>query len=82
MVDSVLLLYKNGVSFKRGLEFSIAAGANMTNFGMTVDALVYMNGTTDYLELYAYSDGSGTPTLTLINGSSQTFFQGFLARSA
>ena len=82
IVDAVLLLYKNGSSFKRGAEFSIASGANVTNFGMTVDALVYMNGTTDYLEVYAYSDGSGTPTLTLINGSSQTFFQAFLARSA
>jgi hypothetical protein len=82
MIDSVILLYKNGSSFKRGYEFSIAAGATVTNMGMMISTLVYMNGSTDYLEVYAYSDGSGTPNLTLINGASQTYFQGILVRSA
>ena len=80
MIDSVILLYKNGSVFKRGYEFSIASGANMTNMGMMISTLVYMNGSTDYLEVYAYSDGTGNATL--INGDAQTYFQGVLVRGA
>lgn len=40
--------------------------------------MVYMNGTTDYAELYAYSSGGGTITAD----SNINFFQAFLARAA
>jgi len=80
MIDSIILLYKNGSVFKRGYGFSIASGANMTNMVMMISTLVYMNGSSDYLEVYAYSDGTGNATL--INGDSQTYFQGVLVRSA
>jgi hypothetical protein len=65
-------MYKNGALYK-----------NMGGVGGTVGAasgssLVYLNGSTDFVEVYAYS---GT-TLTLSTGSAATYFQGFLARSA
>jgi len=42
--------------------------------------LVYMNGTTDYIELYAYSVGAGT--LTVSEGSGNTsYLQGFYVRN-
>lgn len=42
--------------------------------------LIYMNGTTDYVELYAYCLGAGT--LTVSEGSGSTsYLQGFYVRS-
>ena len=39
--------------------------------------LIYLNGTTDYVEIYAYISGTG-----LSANNSQTRFSAFLARSA
>jgi hypothetical protein len=44
-----------------------------------VSGLLYMNGTTDYLEIYAYQ---GTISQTIFGRSDQTYFQGFLVRAA
>jgi hypothetical protein len=65
-------LYKNGSEYKRG--------TSSTAFDMLVCCLVYFNGSTDYLELYAYQGGSATT----INGGStfQTWFNGALVRAA
>jgi hypothetical protein len=46
----------------------------------SVSALIYLNGTTDYVELY--SQISGTGTLQIGASSSYTFFSGSLARAA
>jgi hypothetical protein len=51
--------------------------------GSSVSALIYLNGSTDYVELYAYAQVTGT--FTIYGGSqpqSQTFFNGALVRSA
>jgi hypothetical protein len=45
-----------------------------------LSALIYLNGSTDYVELYA--EVSGTGTLDINVGSSLTFLSGFLARAA
>ena len=80
IVDSFVVLRKNGSTVKAGTGITISSGANLTNLNFTVDGLIYMNGTTDYLEIYALSDGTGN--LTVIDTSSSTYFQGFLARGA
>jgi hypothetical protein len=69
-------IYKNGVEFKRGVDIRASlSGAT----GASVSALIYMNGTTDYVELYAYA----AATSPQFEGGQQTaYFQGFLARSA
>ena len=42
-------IYKNGSEFKRGVDIrATLSGAT----GASVSALIYMNGTTDYVELY------------------------------
>jgi hypothetical protein len=70
-------IFKNGSEFKRGAYVAIN-----TPFGQNcpVSALIYLNGSTDYVELYGYLDGSPSP----IFGGNQaiTYFQAFLARSA
>jgi hypothetical protein len=67
-----LMVYKNGTRFKDGN--SVASGGNSSS----LSALIYLNGTTDYLELYVYlTNGQALAAL-----SSATYFQAFLARSA
>jgi len=52
----LVAIYKNGSAFKYGSNFaSVSAGPNST-----ISALIYMNGSTDYLELYANHAGGTT----------------------
>jgi len=48
------------------------------NYVINGSALVYMNGTTDYLTVTCFV----TTGLTILTGANRTYFQGFLARSA
>jgi len=66
------LLYKNGAEAKRG--------SSTTQDNAAVSGLIYLNGTTDYVELYVRQ--SSGATITSETGVSLTYFQGFLARSA
>ncbi len=68
-------IYKNGSEFKRGNQ------SNTSNFvGYVATALIYMNGTTDYLEMYFQQSSGSSATSTA--SSTLTYFQGFLARAA
>lgn len=67
-----ITIYKNGAQEKQGVYGS-------TNFaGTTVSALVYCNGSTDYLEIYVLLGATQVTTAASIT----TYFQAFLARSA
>jgi hypothetical protein len=46
--------------------------------GAVVTALIYMNGTTDYVELYCLLSGGGS----LTGSVNETYFQGNLVRAA
>lgn len=69
-------IYKNGSLIKSGI---VGAAAN-SPYGVNVCGLVYMNGTTDYVELYAYQASGGSRTASA--GANLTYFDGFLARAA
>jgi hypothetical protein len=72
------VLYKNGASINVG-----STGTNNTAVGIvsTISTLIYMNGSTDYLELYAFQNSGGA--LNILNGAGTvSYFQGFLARGA
>lgn len=71
---AIVIIYKNGSENTTGND--INASVNR----LTVSALIYMNGTTDYLELYGWVNGAGT--LSFNGNSSICTFQAFLARSA
>jgi hypothetical protein len=76
-VDERCALYKNGSVYANGGAYISSA---TTNGGLqTISCLVSMNGSTDYLEIYAYTGSSGT---TLYGDSSNTLFNGCLVRSA
>jgi hypothetical protein len=68
-------VYKNGSSYKRGMELSLTSG-NFNTFEPTISATVYMNGTTDYIEIYVYCAGT-SPLL-----QSDRWFDATLIRSA
>jgi hypothetical protein len=71
---TMIRLYKNGSYFYSG-----GAGNNLTNSPSNVQGLLYMNGTTDYLEIYTYLTGT-TPQIQ--SGSDTTFFNGVMVRGA
>jgi hypothetical protein len=61
-------IYKNGSAYK--------FGTNSNAFSSLVSALVYLNGSTDYVELYGYT-GTATTTSSVINN---TWFNGAMVR--
>lgn len=71
------ILYKNGSQFKTGPQIH---GSTTKAIGSVVSALVYFNGSTDYIELYAFQDTGFSQNL---NGSaSNVYFQACLVRGA
>jgi hypothetical protein len=72
-----LAIYKNGSAYSTtNSPSSYGAGGNI---GRSMQ--IYMNGSTDYIELYAYSD-AGTGTALQFSSVLQTFMNGTLVRSA
>jgi hypothetical protein len=70
-------LYKNGSEFKRGSAVSQVTGIGTYATGSW---LVYMNGTTDYLEIYGYQATVASISTTATSISS--YFQASMVRSA
>jgi|APGre2960657404_1045060.scaffolds.fasta_scaffold21882_2 hypothetical protein len=64
-----IYIYKNGSAIKGSWGTSTSAVAS---------ALIYMNGSTDYIESYSYMSGT---TPSLLGVAALTFFQAYLARS-
>ena len=75
-VPGFLTIYKNGAAFKRGMWNNLASGAQQ----LAVSGLVNCNGTTDYIEIYAYQ-ASGA-AVTPQGGAALTWFDGSMARRA
>jgi hypothetical protein len=74
---SVIAIRKNGTATKFGNNPATAGPNGSTSL---VSALVYLNGSTDYLELWVYQ-AQGT-TQSTITGYDTTFFTGCLLRGA
>jgi hypothetical protein len=68
----IIYLFKNGVGYKTGNDLSATAYSN------TMSTLVYMNGSTDYLDVYAYFGTTGNTQNTI----STTWFNGSMVRGA
>ena len=76
---TLLFLYKNGSVYN---TLAYNNNGNLINPVATGSCLVYVNGSTDYLEIYVAQSSSGSLTLygTAVGGDNQ--FSAFLARSA
>lgn len=68
---AIVAIYKNGSAFKFGND--VSASVNK----LTASALVYMNGTTDYVELFGWVNGVGT-----FQFDPGTYFQASMTRGA
>lgn len=69
-------LYKNGAVISR----NSAPGWSATNGDSNAARIVYMNGTTDYLQFYGQAVGTGT--MTLISSESRTLASAAFIRPA
>jgi len=69
-------LYKNGSQFQYGINCS-ATGNGLTS---NLNCILYLNGSTDYIELYA-QQGSGS-SQNLLSGATATSFSAALIRGA
>ena len=72
-------IYKNGSSYKQAQQSYSSEIINTG--GPSVTAVIYFNGTTDYVELYGYNTASNTPK---IGGgpTTYTYMSGALVRAA
>ena len=76
----IVLVYKNGSAY-----LSIQTRVNSMYGNNSISQLVYMNGTTDYLELWGYSVGGTDPVFQGSQGSPtqyNSWFSGSLVRAA
>ena len=75
-------IYKNGSEWARVNNY--ATGSYLDDWGVYGSVLLYLNGTSDYIELYAWTNG--TSTLDGASTSSVPYYvsrmEGFLARAA
>jgi hypothetical protein len=79
------LLAANVALYKNGARHSWGTNANAGTYHSHVSDLIYLNGTTDYVELYAYQGSAGTQnvgTQLFSPVSAYTWMSGFLARAA
>ena len=80
--QAVLALYKNGTIYTRITDLNPSAAIN-ANGSVSVNgsALVYLNGTTDYAEMWGYYY-LGTCTFSQASTSTTSRFNGALVRAA
>jgi hypothetical protein len=72
--SSFISVYKNGAEVIRG-----AWSLNALN---TVSALIYLNGTTDYIQIYAFQANTGASTLLFGGVANLKYFQASMTRGA
>ena len=68
-------IYKNGSLYKQGSSYSTTTGVTPTT---AVSSLVYLNGSTDYVEIYAIQASTGNTN----NGIERIYVNGSVVRAA
>mgnify|MGYP000710603502 CR=1 FL=1 len=69
-------IYKNGVAFQRLFDNDTNGLRNASG-----NILIYLNGTTDYIEAYAWRQSSGDLIGNVVTNASRTSIQAHLARA-
>jgi hypothetical protein len=72
----VVSIYKNGSSFAE----CVAPPFSGSFCNANVSTIMYFNGTTDYIELYAFANATGT--ITLDSNAGQTMISAAMVRAA
>jgi hypothetical protein len=69
LTSATAILYKNGSLYFRGAQANVGAAAVLTDFDSTGSVLVFMNGTTDFVDIRSFSSVSaGAPRILGANG--------------
>jgi hypothetical protein len=76
----VVSIYKNGALYTRGTDL-VFSTSSMATLNCTVSEVIYMNGTTDYLELYG-SASATSPSLNFASAQITSRFSAALVRGA
>jgi hypothetical protein len=76
--QTIISIWKNGSESKRLNQIPNSTASSVCPMG---SALIFMNGTTDYLEIYL-NQNSGSSQTFLGNFAPEAYFEGFLARAA
>ena len=71
----ILSIYKNGSGYRRGIDTN-----GTVAYTSVVSDVVYLNGSTDYIELYGYITAGTTAIIN--SGSNLTYFSACLVRGA
>jgi hypothetical protein len=79
-VRTILRLYKNGIVHKALVDYNWNEASSYSN-GFQGSALVYMNGTTDYIEGYFYGSVS-SGTQQFVGGTAYSQFSAHLVKAA
>jgi hypothetical protein len=74
-------IFKNGTEYNRGSMYYVSAGTSIAQ-GSSVSAVVFCNGSTDYLELYVRADSSTGTRTTETASSAFNYFSGSFLRGA
>ena len=77
----LIAIYKNGSQFKNG-NYIAPITADSLRGQAVVSSLIYLNGSSDYVELYGYLTSSSAPSFEGDASGIQVYMNGFLARSA
>jgi hypothetical protein len=84
--NQICAIYKNGSAFYSSDNYGGATGNLPQYMSITLSTLIYLNGSTDYIELWGYSNGS-SPLFLGGNGGANlppwnTYMTGSLVRAA
>ena len=66
--------YKNGANYKNS-AYLYHGSQSLDDYQVESSVLIHMNGSSDYLEIYAFNVGTAN---TISGGTTQSYFQGFL----
>lgn len=79
--EMMIILYKNGAEYKRGTnQQGTQIAANF--WAMQVSSTAYANGTGDYFEIYVQQGSGSNVTVTAVNATAITWFNGCMLRGA
>ena len=80
ITTALIKLYKNGSAYETGPINRVNTSSSIV---ITNSTLVYLNGSTDYIEVYGYCDvSSGSPSFDGAGSSTDScYFSGYLARA-
>jgi hypothetical protein len=73
-------IFKNGSAYARGTEI-VGTSLTISNLSCSISEIIYMNGTTDYVELYGFVTAT-SPTFNFSNSTATSRFSASMVRAA